>query len=126
MLYGLGSNDVTGEMYSRDLSDNTKSKPLLIADALGFSLSIGVSGNPIGVFKLQSSNFTKTTNEPLPIQADVPESSWADIKGSSQNVATIGSYQWNYTIAQFKWVRVIYTKVNGTGNVDSVHMMAKR
>jgi hypothetical protein len=121
MLTGLGNSDLTNELISRDLSNTlVLSKAILVVDSIGFSASISVSGAPIGIVKLQASNFFCNKQE------DVLESSWGEIKGSSQNVALIGSYIWNYANAHYKWIRLSYTKVSGYGNIDHFHITAKR
>lgn len=121
MLIGLGNSNITSELLSTNLSDSfAYSKPILVIDSIGFSITIVSSGAPIGYIKLQASNDSVKTQE------EVTESSWGEITGSQQSMALAGSYMWNYANAYYKWIRFVFVRVGGYGKIESLNITAKR
>lgn len=120
MITGLGNFDVTSELASRDLSISLVSNPILVIDSIVLSATVIVSGSPVGYLSLQGSNDISK------LQIDVPDNSWGEIKYSQKSVALSGAYMWNYANEGYKWLRIIYQSVSGSGKIDSFHLTTKR
>lgn len=78
--------------------------PCSLQTLYNFSLQIVFTGTPTGSFKLQMSD------DPYPNNAVTnPPTNWTDIANSSQSVTEAGNVGWDYSLAGFNWVRVVYT-----------------
>jgi hypothetical protein len=86
------------------------------------SISAVFSGSPVGSLKLQISNdivpVHPGTNIPVGTDPAGNVVNWSDYTGSSENVTTNGNFTWNLGEAGYRWVRVVYTKVSGTGTLN--------
>lgn len=61
-------------------------------------------------------------NGALKLQLSIDESSptnWADVSGSSTAVTADGVTQWSLTNVTARWVRLVYTRTGGTGDVST-------
>ncbi len=79
----------------------------------GYSISAALTGDPSGTLKLQccitnpfTDNVTQTAN---------PDVVWVDVSSSSQSVSASGNFAWNVADVYYRGVRVVYTRVSGTG-----------
>lgn len=51
------------------------------------------------------------------IQASADNTTYTDMAGQSQSVASSGSYAWNITDLAAKYMRLVWTYSSGTGNI---------
>lgn len=70
------------------------------------------TGTPVGTLKLQISNdivdsCTQVTN-------------WVDYSGSSTAVSSAGNFEWNLGIANYKCLRMVYTRSSSTGTMNAI------
>lgn len=70
----------------------------------GFSIQAIYTGSPVGTLTLEASN---------------DNSNWVTVTDSSYSVTSAGNYMWNFTVSNFKWVRVVYTRTSGTGTLSA-------
>lgn len=77
----------------------------------GFSVHAVFTGTPSGTFRLQCSN----DDVQLPSQVV----NWTNITDSDQIVSAAGDIMYNYREANYKWVRLVYIRVGGTGSVSA-------
>lgn len=75
------------------------------------SIQAVFSGTPVGTFKLQISNDA--------VNAAASVTNWSDYTGSSTSISAAGDYVWNLSSAGYRWVRVVYTKISGTGTANA-------
>jgi hypothetical protein len=85
-----------------------ESDAVLLDQIYGFSFHAIISGSPNGSIKLQASN------DPVRNGDDV--ANWIDVANSSQSVTVAGQFFWNVDASFYKWVRVVYTAVSGSGS----------
>lgn len=69
---------------------------------LSYSIQGVWTGSPVGDIKIQASN--DCTN-------------WDDITGTDQSISSAGSFLWNVTSLSYHCMRVLYTRVSGTGSL---------
>lgn len=83
------------------------------------ALAATFTGSPVGTIKLQGSTDPGNTD----INVDITGAgvvNWNDIVNSSQAVTGAGHVTWNYQGIGYRWIRVIYTRSSGTGNVTVI------
>lgn len=89
-------------------------------NSLGFSLDQYTSfscqavwtGSPVGTLKIQVSG---------DIVADCTlPTNWVDYTNSSYAVSAAGNLLWNSGQANYRCVRVVYTKTSGTGTINAL------
>ena len=77
----------------------------------GFSIQIVFTGTPSGAFKVQVSNDE--------VETEGQVTNWSDVAGSSTSISTAGDLTYNYDGIFSKWVKVVYTRVSGTGTANA-------
>lgn len=96
-------------------STNLYSNPIDLRHLSHYSIQVVSSGSPAGTYKLQVSNDNPDhTGNKYPVGSSM---TWTDVDGSSVTIAAAGSTVWNAAGAGYLWVRVVWTKSSGTGNV---------
>lgn len=86
-----------------------------------FAYTIGAywTGTPTGTLKLQFSTDNVNT---VPSNADpaVNVVNWYDYTGSSQSLTgSAGNFGFIVTDASYFWVRLVYTRISGTGTLSA-------
>lgn len=74
-------------------------------------------GSPTGTFKLQVSNDEAADGTQGGKPGTGTVTTWTDYSGSSYAITTDGDYMWMLANMGFKWVRLVYTRVSGTGGL---------
>jgi hypothetical protein len=95
-------------LTDEDMSADFVSDPILIDQIFGYSFQAIFSGSPDGSFKLQASN--DDVSRPQNV------SNWTDIAGTALVITVDGDAMWNVTNAFYKWVRISWTVLSGTGS----------
>jgi len=49
--------------------------------------------------------------------ADIPSTSWGDVSGITLTITADGCYLYTIDRHHFRWVRLVWTRTGGTGNV---------
>lgn len=105
-----------------DLSNATLySNPIDLRHLSYYSIQLVTTGAPVGTYKLQVSNDNPDhTGNKYPGQtaSTTAITNWTDVDGSSVSISAAGSTVWNASAAGYLWVRVVWTKTSGTGNVN--------
>lgn len=106
---------------SGDMSNATVlSFPVFLGQIVGgFSIQAIIAGGaaPTGTFKLQCSNDASSATI-TPTTSFVP-TNWTDVAGSSASIVNNGDITWNVQSANYEWLRLVYTRVSGTGTLTS-------
>lgn len=79
----------------------------------GFAIAavVDTSSSLSGSLKLQGSI------DPVKYVADVASTSWGDVTGITQSITADGCYLYLIDRHQLRWVRLVWTRTGGTGNV---------
>lgn len=100
-----------------DMSASFNSDPIRLENMIYFSISaiVTLASSLNGTAKLQQCN--DLGNDPGTGPQNISGlAGWVDITGSSQTLTANGAYSWNYNQgAGFRWVRLLWTSVAGTG-----------
>ena len=92
-----------------DLSASVNSSAVDCGVIRDCSIQAIITGSsPTGTFKLQVSNDTGQV------------ANWMDLAGSSQAITTTGNIGWSISPMLYDWVRIVYTRTSGTGNVSAL------
>ena len=59
--------------------------------------------------------WTGAPNGSLKLQISNDNVNWTDYTGSSTSVSGSGDFMWNLSYTGYPWIRVVYTRVSGTG-----------
>jgi len=95
-----------------DLSQATVTSSIVnLSTVTGYSIACAYSGSsPTGTLKIQVSNdFTEDSTA---------ISNWYDLPSSSQSISANGNYVWAISDANYKWLKVLWTKTSGTGTIN--------
>lgn len=84
---------------------------------LGVSFQVVITGTPVGTLDLQGSNDFGTVKPAGPDQGNPGVVNWTDIANSSAAVSGAGTVTWNFNGVFYKWIRVNYIAVSGTGTM---------
>lgn len=81
------------------------------------------TGSPVGTLKLQVS-----CDNVAPVQWSSGSAivsnpaanvvNWTDYTGSSQTISAAGNFAWLINPVGFRWIRLVYTKTSGSGNLN--------
>lgn len=101
------------------LAASANSSALDCTNQVSISMQAVVTGSsPNGTLKLQASNDpnqgTLITGSP-----SVP-THWTDIPNSSVSVAGVGTYLMPKIDISYQWVRAVYTRSSGSGNITAI------
>ena len=99
--------DPTKIVNAVSMATSVNSTVLDLDQYVGCSVQAVWSGAPDGSIKLQISNDIADSGSSVV--------NWDDYTGSSQTVLGAGSFSWNLTQANYRWLRVVYTRSAGTG-----------
>jgi len=117
--------EIDGVRIEPDMGASFNLKPIYLGHIADFSIQLIFSGSPVGSFKLQASNDAgriSANSEPNQYAA---VTNWTDILGSSQSITASGDHTWTGKGAGYLWVRVVYTRVSGTGTLTSARSNLK-
>lgn len=102
----LTDGDMTGDLVS---------DPMPAGQLAGISFSSYWSGAPVGVIRLQFSNFPSQFID----GHDIPDTSWINIDGTEQDVSTdingkqnFGWFDW---FGAYRWIRCKWEATSGNG-----------
>lgn len=119
------SNDTI--LVDGDMSSDLVSEPIPVGQLWGITISSYWTGSPVGVIRLQFSNFPSQQAIGDGVD-DIPEASWINIDGAEQdvNVAINGqqNFGWFDWAGSYRWIRCIWESTSGTG-VLNVNFNAK-
>lgn len=102
-----------------DASGNLTSQPLSLEQAIGYCITATIAGTAAGTLSLQGSTDTGTVGYMNPALG-VGISNWTTISQSQASVTGTGEVTWNAQSTFYRWVRVIYSAVSGTGSMTIV------
>lgn len=106
---------------SMGASVNSSGKEL--SDSVFYTIqAFWTGGSADGTLKLQTSNDNVAIGTGTNQSAQVVN--WNDWTGSSATVSGAGGFTWRLTATGDKWVRVVYTRNGGSGNL-TVNFMGK-
>ena len=114
-------------MKTAKRTDNLSLDATFNADAVGIEFVNGYSvcaewtGSDLdGTLKLQASNDPFTDNVNM---TPNPAATWVDVTGSSVTVSAAGSQFYNVSDANYAAYRLVWTRVDGTGNIKVVNLI---
>lgn len=110
----ISAGSMAGSLSSNgvDLSDSI----------CGSIQAVWTGSSPAGTFKVQVSNDPVVA---LPGSSN-PSSNvvnWTDYSGSSLAITTTGSWVWDLNLMGYRWARLVYTRVSGTGSLTANFMI---
>lgn len=118
----MKSNTITMNMSSSAMTgtDTITSDAIPVDQLWGFAIQAVWTGTPNGQLKLQAS-----CDAPLRAgqvsDGDSNVTNWVDVSDSFYTVSgTAGNYMWNFASVGFRFVRLSYTNVSGTGELSAV------
>ncbi len=99
-----------GDMSASINSDSTYLDQVVLA-----SIQAVWSGAPVGTIKVQLSNDVGAD-----LNGNGSVSNWTDVSGSSVSTGgSANSYIWELPNIGARWVRLVYTRVSGTGTLNA-------
>lgn len=99
-----------------DASGSLTSSAFWLDQIYVLAIQAKITGSTAGTIKLQGSADLGSTNATNPA-AGAGIVTWTDIADSSTSVNGTGSVTWNYQGVGYEWIRVVYTRVSGTGSI---------
>lgn len=105
-------NEETTFLTSQSLGGNVTSAAQNVKDVNSYGIQISTTGSPNGLFKLQVS-----LDEGSPRGESA--TNWDDLENSQVYVNQAGSHSWNVNEAMYNWVRLVYTRVSGSGTLSA-------
>jgi hypothetical protein len=76
----------------------------------GYAMQCEFIGSPSGTLKLQASCQQLTNGQQAPTV-------WNDVSNSTVNVSASGTVLYNYDAQYYRYVKVVYTRLSGTGSL---------
>lgn len=111
----FNNSSFLNQLPTTSLGASLNSGYINIRESVGFALYLKWSGvTAAGEFKIQISNDS----------GSVP-SNWVDLAGSQLTVAGAGDQLWNVSNAFFSYVRIVYTRTGGTGDITNAELSVK-
>lgn len=107
------SNDILMNNVSVATSQNSSAYPL--EQVYGVAIQAEFSGAPVGTVSLQGSCDDGRLDNTTGLGTAIVN--WVTIVGSPTAVSGAGPVTWNYNGVFYKWIRVQYIAVSGSGNV---------
>lgn len=111
------NNFQTQLLKSADASVTQTTAPIFLANLAGFSFQAVFTGAPVGSVYLQMSNDAGTVTSAA-AHTGTGVTNWTVITGSTFAVSGSGNFGWDYTLAGFRWVQLVYAPTSGTGTVS--------
>lgn len=111
----LTSNKII--MDEVDVSVDQESPGYWLDQVYGVAFQAVFSGSPTGTVHLEGSN-----DRGLPLMPGQPPSdqgvvTWNEILNSNTAVTGAGPVTWNYNGVFYRWIRLVYVAISGTGTV---------
>jgi hypothetical protein len=111
-------NTPVGNFIAGDMSGDLISPSYSLNQMLVWSAQFVITGSPVGVLKVQISNYPGTDTGGAPPL--VPSAWWTDVANSATAISGAGDVSYNYGVfAGYNWLRFVYTATSGSGSVDS-------
>jgi hypothetical protein len=104
-------------VHNQDASISFQTPATSLEYQLGVSIQVVITGTPSGTLNLQGSNDFGTIKPAGPDQGNPGVVNWTDIANSSSPVTGAGTASWNFNGVFYKWIRLNYVSVSGTGNM---------
>lgn len=117
----MKSNTITLITNGAMLNTNViASDPIPLDQIWGYAVQAVWTGTPTGTLKLQASCdaplFTNQTSSGLSAVTN-----WVDITDSPTSlIGAPGNYMWNTLEASYRFVRLVYTNISGSGVLNAV------
>lgn len=108
-----------------DMGASFTSKPIYLGHISDYSIQLIFTGSPVGSFSLQVSNDAGRISANSEANQYAGVSNWTDLMGSSQSITASGDHTWVAKGAGYLWVRVVYTRVSGSGTLTSARANLK-
>lgn len=121
----LAHNGVEISKTPVDLSASVILDPMWVAHSTMFSVQLFFEGSPEGEFKLQVSNDKGTSHKGEGFYDLRNLGLWSDVNCSQQAVSEAGDHVWNFENPGFRWARVVWTPVGGSGQLVSARVNGK-
>lgn len=102
-----------------------ESDPVWLGHIANYSIQIFFTGSPNGSFRLQMSNDDGNPQASREEDRDYGIVNWTDISDSAFTVSAAGDIAWDVQNAGYRWVRVVYTAVSGSGTITSARFNVK-
>lgn len=96
------------------------SDPIWLGHVADYSIQLIFTGTPQGVFRLQCSN-DKETN----VETAAGVANWTHVAGSTQSIDEAGDHTWSVSDAGYRWVRVQWIPMTGTGTLTAARFNSK-
>ena len=118
--------EINGAITNPDLSASLNLKPVWLGEVAIAAIQIVFTGTaPTGTFKLQASCDKGNPKASSETQQYAGVSNWTDVSSSSQAVTDAGNLLWNIADPGYQWVRVVWTRASGTGNITVARCTTK-
>jgi hypothetical protein len=118
--------EIDNTTSSPDLSASLNLKPIWLGRAALAAIQIVFSGSsPTGTFKLQASCDPGNPQSQSEAQQYAGVTNWTDVANSSNAVTDSGNLLWNISDPGYQWVRVVWTRTSGTGNITVARCVTK-
>lgn len=117
----MKNNTITLVTNGSMTGTTTINSPAIPVDqAWGYAVHAVWTGTPTGTLKLQAScDAPLLTNQTSSGVTTV--TNWTDITSSSVAVAgAAGDYMWNVTTGSYRFFRLVYTNISGTGTLNAL------
>lgn len=98
-----------------DMSASINSTPTNINEVVSYCIQAVFTGSPVGSLKIQASNSLLIDSNTV----------WTDVDNSSSAVTAAGDYMVNVELPSYSWVRLVYTRISGSGTINA-RINAKR
>lgn len=81
------------------------------------------TGAPVGSFELQASNDivpqAASSGNPVGPNPGANVTTWTTLTCSVTPIVAAGDYMWNIPTAGYRWIRLHYTAISGTGTLNA-------
>lgn len=103
-------------MTNGDMSGNLESNGEDLNQIFMFSIQAIFPGSPVGSLKLQVSNDSVPVS-PVATNPSNNVVNWVDYTQSITPVSSAGNFMWIVSDSGYRWVRLVYTAISGTGQL---------
>lgn len=94
------------------------SNPIPLDQIYGFAIQAFWTGSPTGTLKLQASSDSPGRETQTSSGGPDAVTNWSDVTNSSYSITgSAGNYMWNFNGAFYRYVRISYTNISGTGTM---------
>jgi hypothetical protein len=99
-----------------DMSTTLHSMPLDLTYSYGYSIQVSYTGSPSGTMILEGSNDAPSPQDANFQYAAFVPTNWTTLAGSSINVFGPDAILYNFSDCYYRYVRVTYTPISGSGS----------